>query len=206
MVLVVISSAKVISRSTSFNPLFIGLAAGWISFQAQSIISINQIGLGIWGWVLSGAIIGYEINTRSEAEKQLEAKKVIIKGRRAQSSPNSVIAMFIAFFLGVSVGIPPYLASARYKGALENGNQKEIVAAAYIWPVDFTRMIQVAATLDQYKFNDQALGIAEDATKRFPDNYEVWANLNSMSNATTDQKVKAQKQMKRLDPFNPNLK
>jgi O-antigen ligase len=61
MVLVVISAVKVLKRSQGFNAGFVGLVAGWVAFQAQSIISINQIGLALWGWVWSGLIIGYEM-------------------------------------------------------------------------------------------------------------------------------------------------
>jgi O-antigen ligase len=55
MVLVIVSAVKVIKRSQGFNAGFVGLVAGWVAFQAQSIISINQIGLALWGWVLSGS-------------------------------------------------------------------------------------------------------------------------------------------------------
>lgn len=206
MILVLISAIKVIKRSTSFNPLFVGLVAGWISFQAQSIISINQIGLGVWGWVLSGSIIGYEINTREGISKPEARKKGKSTLRPVQSSASSVVAMFVAFVLGVLVGMPPYLASARYKGALETSNPTVIQNAAYIWPVDYSRMIQVASTLNQNKLQTQGLRVAVDATKRFPDNYSVWATLNAMSAATAEQKAEALQQMKRLDPLNPNLK
>ena len=206
MVLVLISAIRVIRRSTSFNPLFVGVVAGWISFQAQSIISINQIGLGVWGWVLSGAIIGYEINTREGVSKPAEGKKSKSTSRPVQSSASSVVAMFVAFVLGILVGMPPYLASARYKGALETSNPTVIENAAYIWPVDYSRMIQVASTMDQNKLQAQGLKVAVDATKRFPDNYLVWATLNVMSAATAEQKAESLKQMKRLDPLNPNLK
>jgi O-antigen ligase len=30
----------------------------WLAFQAQSIISIDNIGITIWGWVLGGAVVG----------------------------------------------------------------------------------------------------------------------------------------------------
>jgi O-antigen ligase len=38
--------------------LLIGLFAGWVAYQLQSVVSIDNIGLTIWGWVLGGAIIG----------------------------------------------------------------------------------------------------------------------------------------------------
>jgi 1,2-phenylacetyl-CoA epoxidase PaaB subunit len=67
-------------------------------------------------------------------------------------------------------------------------------------------MIQVAVTLNDNKLETQGLQVALDATTRFPDNYSVWAVLDLMKSATPEQKAQAQKEMKRLDPLNPNLK
>jgi hypothetical protein len=206
MVLVVISAIKVLNRSTSFNPVFAGLVGGWVAFQAQSIISINQIGLAIWGWVLSGLIIGYEINTRDAVVAETVVKKGRVAGKPAQTSAGSVVALFVAFVLGVLVGMPPYVASAKYKSALETSNPTVIQEAAYIWPIDPSRMIQVAMTLNENKLETQGLEVALDASKKFPDNYLVWATLDAMKNATAEQKAQALAQMKRLDPLNPNLK
>ena len=206
MALVVVSAAKVLKRNKGFNPVFAGLVGGWVAFQAQSIISINQIGLAMWGWVLSGLIIGYEINTRNVVVVESVAKKGRVAGKPAQRSAGSVVALFVAFVLGVLVGMPPYVASARYKSALETGNPTVIQEAAYIWPIDSSRMIQVAMTLNENKLEAQGLEVAIDATKKFPNNYLVWATLDAMKSATAEQKAQAQKEMKRLDPLNPNLK
>ena len=206
MALVLISAVKVLKRSNAFNPVFTGLVGGWVAFQAQSIISINQIGLAIWGWVLSGLIIGYEINTRNLVVVETAAKRGRLASKPAQSSASSVPAAFIALALGILVGMPPYLASAKYKGALETSNPTVIQEAAYIWPIDYSRMIQVAMTLNDNKFEDQALQIAVDAAERFPDNYSVWSTLSVMKKANEEQKAQALAQMKRLDPLNPTLK
>jgi O-antigen ligase len=32
--------------------------SAWLAYQAQSIISIDNIGISIWGWVLGGAVVG----------------------------------------------------------------------------------------------------------------------------------------------------
>jgi O-antigen ligase len=205
MALVVISAIKVLKRSKDFNPVFAGFVGGWVAFQAQSIISINQIGLAIWGWVLSGLIIGYEINTRNVVVETV-VKKGRVAGKPAQSSASSVVALFIAFVLGVLAGMPPYVASAKYKSALETSNPTIIQQAAYIWPIDPSRMIQVAGTLNDNKLEAQGLEVALDATEKFPDNFFVWANLDLMKRATAEQKAEALAQMKRLDPLNPNLK
>ena len=206
MALVFVSTFKVLKRNKGFNPAFAGLVGGWVAFQAQSIISINQIGLAMWGWVLSGLIIGYEINSRNVVVAETVVKKGRVAGKPTQTSAGSVVALFVAFVLGVLVGMPPYVASARYKSALETSNPTVIQEAAYIWPIDSSRMIQVAMTLNENKLEAQGLEVAVDATKKFPNNYLVWATLDAMKSATAEQKAQAQKEMKRLDPLNPNLK
>jgi hypothetical protein len=169
------------------------------------MISINQIGLALWGWVLSGLIIGYEINTRG-IEVVVEKKTGKNAAKAAQSSAGSVMSMFVGLIIGVLAGMSPYLASAKYKGALETSNPTIIQEAAYIWPLDPTRMIQVAGILNENNFGEQSLEVALDATERFPENYGTWATLNAIKSATTEQKAQALAQMKRLDPLNPTLK
>jgi O-antigen ligase len=204
--LVVVSAINVLKRETGFNPAFSGLVGGWVAFQAQSIISINQIGLAIWGWVLSGLIIGYEINTRNSVVAETTSKKSRVAGKPAQSSAGSVVALFLSFVLGVLISMPPYVASAKYKSALESGDPTVIQEAAYIWPYEPSRMGQVALALNENNLGIQGLEIAVAATKKFPDNYSIWATLNAMNSATAEQKAQALVQMKRLDPLNPNLK
>ena len=205
MVLVIASSIKVIKRSQSFNSGFVGLVAGWVAFQAQSIISINQIGLALWGWILSGLIIGYEINTRL-GDPAVEKQKGRTSKKSPQSSAATSLSMFIGLIIGVLVGISPYLGSAKFRNALESKNPTLIQEAAYIWPADAFRMSQASIVLNTNNLEEQGLQVAIDATERFPGNYIVWATLNSMKKATEGQKAQALSQMKRLDPHNPDLK
>ena len=204
MALVLFAAIKVVKRSQSYNAGFVGLLGAWVAFQAQSMISINQIGLALWGWVLSGLIIGYEINTRGEVivDKRLAKKGV----KSEQTSASSTLAMFFGLIIGLLASMPPYLASAKYKGALETSNPSIIREAAYIWPIDASRMIQVSITLNDNKLEDRGLEVAIDATEEFPDNFAVWATLSIMKSASEEQKTEARAQMKRLDPFNPDLK
>jgi O-antigen ligase len=205
IVLVVFSAMKVFKRSVGFNAGFVGLVAGWVAFQAQSIISINQIGLALWGWVLSGLIIGYEINTRG-GDSIVEKKIGKLATQPVKATTATTLAMFVGLVIGVLAGMSPYLASAKYKGALETGNPIIIQEAAYIWPTEASRMIQVAMTLNDNKLEDQGLQVAKDAVERFPDSFGVWSTLNLMTKATVAEKREALRQMQRLDPLNLTLK
>jgi O-antigen ligase len=205
-ILVLVSAFKVFSRQPSFNSGFTGLFGGWVAFQAQSIISINQIGLAVWGWVFAGLIIGYEINTRNLKPSEEFAKINRTENQKTSLPASSVLAVTISLVLGFAIGSPPFSASAKFKHALESGDVALVQEAAYSWPRDPFRMSQIAATLAENKFESEALGIALDATKMFPDSFGAWATLNLMKSANSEQRMLARIQMKRLDPLNPTLK
>ncbi len=205
LILVAISAIKVIRRSRDFNAGFVGLFAGWVAFQAQSIISINQIGLALWGWVISGLIIGYEVNNRS-LDVDVEKKKGNSFNKNLTTSPATPLSISIGLITGVLVGMPPYIASVKYKSALETGNAAKIQKAAYIWPLESSRMVQIAMTLYENHLENQGLEVALDTVERFPDNYNAWKTISLMKNADDKQKERAFEQMRRLDPFNFELK
>ena len=209
MALVVVSAIKLIKRLNGFDPRVVGLIAVWISYQAQAIISLNQLGLAIWGWIISGLIIGYEVNTRGDQEsKKSPATKIksvtIIADTKV--APRTLMGMFIGLLVGLLVGLPPLIASAKYKSALESGSAQVVEQSAYIWPLDPIRMGMVAGLLQQNKLEANGLKVISDAVEKFPDEYGLWAILAGMPGATDEQKAQAQTQMKRLDPHNPNLK
>jgi hypothetical protein len=60
----VIAIFKVTVRTKAYDGVFVTLTTAWVCYQLQSIISINQIGLAIWGWLFGGALIAYEVATR----------------------------------------------------------------------------------------------------------------------------------------------
>jgi O-antigen ligase len=209
MALVISAAIRLIKRSNGFDPIVAGLVAVWIAYHAQSIISLNQLGLAVWGWIISGLIIGYEINTRDEGTEENQPTK---KGKNSskrienQVAPKTLIGIFIGLIVGLLVGLPPLIASSKFKSALESGNAQVVQQAAYIWPLEPIRMGQVAAALQQNKLETEGLKIATEAVAKFPDEYGLWALLAGMPNATSEQKAQAAKEMKRLDPLNPNLK
>ena len=48
--------------------------AAWIAYEAQSMISIDNIGIAIWGYVLGGAVVG--ISVRTENTQMRKKKKL----------------------------------------------------------------------------------------------------------------------------------
>jgi O-antigen ligase len=211
MVLVVISAIKLLKRSKGFDPALAGLIAVWIAYQAQSIISLNQLGLAVWGWIISGLIIGYEINTRTK-ETVLDVKPPVSKGRNVKKPVNSgvssktLVSMVAGGVVGLLVGLPPFIASAKFKTAFESGDAVKFENAAYLWPDEPLRYGQVGLVLQNNKLDAQAQRVVDAGLLKFPNEFGLWSLASKLTTATPEQLAKAKQEMKRLDPNNPDIK
>jgi O-antigen ligase len=197
---------RIINRSQDFDPIFAAIVAGWVAYQAQSLISINQLGLGVWGWSLTGLLIGYELNTRDKSSnEQIKLSGKAVK-KKEQIPASALLIAVVAGGIGATVSLPPYMAANKYYKALQSGDGNILFESAYLKPYDRIRFLYTAQILAENKLEDKAIEILRDASKLYPDSFEVWQRWSGIPSATPAQIAKAKAEMKRLDPFNPNLK
>lgn len=60
--------------------------AGWLAYQAQSLISIDNLGISIWGWLLSGLVIALSSNIVSP-ENSIAQEKLRLKNEIKLAQP-----------------------------------------------------------------------------------------------------------------------
>jgi O-antigen ligase len=203
--LAILSIIRILKRGHDFNPVFASVVAAWVAYQAQSLISINQIGLGIWGWSLTGLLIGYELNTREtivEFRKSLKDKPQDLN----VLPPSVVLLSFAAGLVGLILSLPPYIGATKFYNGLQSGDAEIIQKSAYLEPYDRTRFLGIAQILKDNKLESKAIQVLSDASKLYPDNFELWQMWAGVTSATPEQIARAKAELKRLDPFNPNLK
>jgi hypothetical protein len=203
-----ISIVKVTLRKKEFDPLFVALAAAWIGYQLQSIVSINQIGVGIWGWLFSGALISYETITRSgDSEENTMYGGRATKVKNSKSDRTGILLGVIPFALvGSLVALPPALNDIRFRNAIQNASAQELISAANSWPRDPFRMVNVANILENNKLHVEAKKMADLAVQTNPNSYDSWRILSMLTNSSAAEKANAIAQMRRLDPRNVELK
>ena len=206
IVLVLVSIVRIMKRSTGFDVVFTTIVAAWVAYQAQSFISINQLGLGVWGWSLSGLIIGYELNTRPDIK--VESLKSGKKAKHATQSISAlaVVLTFISTGAGIAIALPPYLAAGKFYKALQSGDAAVIEPAAYLKPYERFRFLYVSQILQENKLESRAIAVLRDASKIYPDSMQLWQRWAGIPSASPSDIAKAKAEMKRLDPFNPELK
>jgi hypothetical protein len=204
--LAVTSIIKVVKRSNYFDPVFASIVAAWVAYQAQSVISINQLGIGVWGWCLTGLLIGYELNTR---ENQSASSQKGLKKKTELDLKIPAISLLLAVVaggIGLAISLPPYLAANKYYKALQSGDGVLLEQGAYLKPLDKTRFLYTIQILADNKLDQQAIAVLSDAVRIYPNSIELWQRWSQIPTATQDQVARAKAEMKRLDPNNPKLK
>ena len=209
--LAIYSIVKVAQRSDSFDVYFVALVGAWVAYQIQAFVSINQIGVAIWGWVLSGLIIGYEINTRvSETTQSIPAGRKQ-KGQKAKNlvqplSSRNIISILAGVLIGAIVAGPLFIANARFYSAIKAGDIKAVESAGNQWPHDQRRMYMLAGIFRNAALDEQAIKVLREATLDYPDSFDLWTLWTTIPSASPTDLATAKAQLKRLDPFNPDLK
>jgi len=207
--LTVIAIVKVALRKKQYDATFVALAGAWLCYQLQSVISINQVGLAVWGWLLGGALIAYERATRAGSTQDQQ----VAAGRKAKpASGSQVISPTLIAGLGGVVGlliaVPPIASDMSWASATKTGNYNEVAKAlvpSYLHPSTTYKYVSAIGLLEQSKLFDQAHALALEAIKFDSHNYDSWNALYQISKSTPEEKALALQNMKRLDPLNPDV-
>jgi hypothetical protein len=208
--LVILAIFKVSLRSREFDFAFIALAVAWICYQVQSVISINQIGLAIWGWILGGSLIAYEKVTRPSQDSEI--KQSTPNGRRVKSKQSAGISPLMTGILGAVVGlliaVPPFSSDSNWNSALKSGDLNKIensLQTSYLNPQNSNRYVLLFQLLEANKLYDLSYKYAKIATEFNPQSFDAWQLLYYSQKSTPAEKAKAKDNLLKLDPLNSNI-
>jgi O-antigen ligase len=215
LLLTIIAILKVTARNRSYDPIFVTLTTAWVCYQLQSIISINQIGLAIWGWLFGGALIAYEIATRPKNVEDDEKVRVT-KGRKARVATkkqtenifSSTLIAGVGAVIGLLIAVPPYSGDAKWRSAIASQSVVQVEAAlvsSYLNPMNSFKYASAVQLLESSKLHDLALKYSKVAVEFNPDHFDSWKLLYFITASTPEDKALALENMKRLDPKNPDV-
>jgi O-antigen ligase len=213
LALSVIAIIKVTFRNRKYDAVFVTLTTAWTCYQLQSIISINQIGLAVWGWLFGGALIAYEVATRSKPDEsqgaQVKGKNNrAVKKKQSETIVTSTLIAGVGAVIGLLIAAPPYSADAKWRSALASQDLNKIEAAlvpGYLNPANSYKYANAVQLLEGSKLYDLALKYAQTAVQFNPNNFDSWRVLYLISKSSAEEKALALENMKRLDPKNPNV-
>lgn len=187
-------------RSTTLNVYFIALFACWVGYLSQLFVSINQVNLAIWGWVLMGLLIGFEHTTRQDPDTQTS----ILRRANAQEfgfDPVVSLRFLIGAMVGLLIGLPPYQAEVRFRSALQSQSAVKIEKAAMNWPRNSVYMIKAAEVFRDNELQEMALKMTKNVVQEFPYSVVGWKILLTLENLDPILELQARTNLEKLDPL-----
>jgi O-antigen ligase len=209
----VVWRAVVAFRSGENRLLVSAVFGAWLAFLLQSLFSIDQLGLTVWGWVIGGLVIGvsYAPKARPAANK--------VKGRavKQQDAAGAMLPLTAATVLGM--GAILWVSSPlSYDSGIRNAvsysvdntqtSQVTAVTQAVLAAVDGAQdpywRTQAIGKLYAISAVDEGIKLAEESAQMFPNDMQIW-NLVAIAYEQTGRAklaVPARQRTVELDPLN----
>jgi hypothetical protein len=209
---VLLGAVRYLKNYKTFDARFLTLFLCWAAYQLQSIVSINQIGLAVWGWLLGGLIIAY---TKSHSNGSLfeqknqskqQPKRNLSKDQEKQLlDASSSMKILGGALIGLLIALPPFVTDAKLRNFFsgKSGQIQSVVSLAQSWPVDNIRLNKIITSLARNNQNQEARELAAFAALEFPNDYVSWWALDQLTRDGTPEKEFIRAKLHEIDPFNP---
>jgi len=200
-----IAAVRLYKRNSNFDPVFVSLFSTWFAYQLQSLVSINQIGVGVWGWILSGSLVGYEICTRDSSGNLNINSGKNKKNRQLVMPAGAGLAGFIGLAVGFTLAFIPFNADSKFKTALNSRDMLKMISATNLLGATSYHAELALDIAIKSNLAPQARDLAFQLVARHPRNFMGWGAIQTLTSSTPEEKMKAIKILNELDPFNPDL-
>lgn len=206
----------------------IAVFAIWIAYQAQALVSIDQIGLASWGWLAGGICLSsLRLDARLKNDVQVVTSKRIDRKRQhlneglvldSTLSRGNPILLIAASFLVVPLllwAIPGHLNELRIKQqiirlgalmeseelrntALTSDTARSLYVNASLSKDPDIRLIAVSELLKS-GFISEGLDVALTTTEDFPRNWDAWDALGFIYENTDREELAIEARKKQFE-------
>jgi len=196
-------------KNTDNRKYLIPIFSGWLVYQVQSLVSIDSLGLSIWGWLLGGAVVGVSgYSIPSEIRENLLARKSIdLKSKQIIFSSILIILPLIAVYKFQSAETQMLQARVFYDPKDVSKKDSFYKASKSVLSNDFSEPFykyQVSTFLITNGFTDEGFKILNKMLKEEPTNLDYlnsragfYEQLGKYDLAISDRKV-----ISTMDPWN----
>jgi hypothetical protein len=211
----IFSIVRLTFRNKTLDYSAVAVIACWTAYMAQSIISINQVGLALWGWILTGLLIAIVQISKHESESKpnLEISKKAHKsphpkGGIKEKFLSANLVAGLGLLLGVFVAFPPVAADGKWRRAVESKALEQVVSSltpSLMNPASSLKYVQAIQMFANSNLPEEEYRYSKIAVQFNSNSFEAWRALYFSKLSTSEEKRVSLQNMKRLDPLNPNV-
>jgi O-antigen ligase len=191
--------------------VFLGIFSGWISYLSQALISINQIAVGIWGWLLTGLLFTsrnveeFESLTDGNLASAKKAKRNSRKRSRAESAKtlgagSAVFGLIFSIF-GFFAAYVPFSADTSFRRASVNRDLNQMIDATNRIGSNSFALAETMKSALQNNYMDPAIQLSEQLILRFPRDQFAWKVRAKLSELSADNRNEAIIRIRNLEPY-----
>jgi O-antigen ligase len=165
------------------------LLAIWVGYTLQSLVSISQVGVGIWGWIMTGLMYSCAKSggngTVSHSQLSLGTKTTV-----------SILIVPLALV----VSFAPLVTDAQFLKAANAGDGLRLKEISLNWPMDTRRMYLTSAGAAESGFDKIALEVSEAGVKFNPHSYVLWKQIYENKETGIGLRQRAEQALKIIEP------
>lgn len=182
--------------------------AGWIAFQFQSLVSIDQIGVTVWGWLLGGVLVNASI-LQSHIEPSRRSRRRLDRQRKDRWKVLPVTLGLLVTWTVLILNLGRMWQADDANINFPSGKdvvQVKAAAAKYVnlRPADPFYYAVAATWLAQATDSEQALAYVDRALRMDPRMFRLWIFKAAQASKVGDVagEIRALNTAKALDPLN----
>jgi O-antigen ligase len=191
----------------------LGLLSGWIAYQTSSFISIDNIGISIWNWLLGGTILGLSSVTilKNQKKEKINAKSVKVKAMQIDIFqpvisilvliPILVISMYLNRSETDTLKVSAYASNPKRYGELILNHAQGVFKNPLSDP---NYRLDCALAMIDAGFTDEGISEINKLEKAYPRNEYVITALSELSEQQSDLPAAIDYRVKLaiIDPYN----
>jgi O-antigen ligase len=206
LLLVIWRSASLLARKRIFSDYYLALISGWFAYQFQTLISINQIGLGIWGWIFTGGLLSVALRERLNPEEiatSLTRKNSPLQKKAAAKNvlpPFAAILAVIGIAIGFASSYVLYSTDKSFRKAFDSrdvSQMQKVVELPASNAFHFGKTLESAIQVGDISTIDN---ISKSLIERFPREIFAWDVRSRLQNISEFDRNIAVKRVIEIDP------
>lgn len=192
--IVYVKALKRLIKAKEIELNLLALFAVFNGYLAQAFISPNQIGIGIWLWILVGGLWSISGFSSTE-ENQGNRSPKTAKGKNLTGKIlGSLLAVTLPFHFTPLVKDASFLSSARSTDGLR------LLKEVQGFPADTKRILLVEQAFKSGGFDQLAFQVAKIGIDHNPNSYLLWKAITDNSLASSTLRAQAENELRRLEP------
>jgi hypothetical protein len=167
-----------ILRTEPFDWTAVCLLSLWFGYLVQASVSINQIGVGIWGWLLTAIIYGHaKLSVRdTQFYKNLPSWR------------NKLLTTVVSLVF-ITLSVLPLKSDSTFYAASSEADGLKMKRIAESWPKDSRRIYLTSAAFLNAGYNQISLNLSILGTQHNPRAYFLWKQI--YDNKTTSSNLRS---------------